>query len=471
MKVMEYSKLRLLAAIIAFLCFDAYTSFAQVGAPADHSLTLRSAVELAMRQNPALRAAQLQVQRAQLEVRRLSAETRTPDLRLSFRTGAVPQARGDIFSSPDTANGLRGWGPFYKVDVALVQPIYTFGKISSALQAARHGVAATESGRDRVADELSFEVTRSYLALVFAGRSIAVTRDLREAYEELLSKVDEELAKPDSEVDYTDQLEVQTVRYAVEEAYRLSLDRQRVAKQRLVLLLGLDWDAGASAAEVTTPEFTLTDEHLSALVTAAERSNATIRALRSAVDILESKVDLSKANLYPNVVLVGGFRYGLADNRTDQTNPFVLDNFNYRHVGAFIAVNWDLNFLKHRVEIQQRRTERDAAEERLDAAADRVTMEVQEAFAEARTHAALLEVAGESVESAETWLRVSWDNWDLGIADVGKLLDAYNAFFRLRGIEIEREFGLNVALARLAMTFGDPGLYLKWVDDGVVASG
>jgi hypothetical protein len=80
----------------------------------------------------------------------------------------------------------------------------------------------------------------------------------------------------------------------------------------------------------------------------------------------------------------------------------------------------------------------------------------------------MLAVAHESLDSAESWLRVSWENLDLGIGEVRKLLRAYEAYFRLQGETIERELDVNVALARLALVLGDENRFLQWVDDGVV---
>ena len=80
----------------------------------------------------------------------------------------------------------------------------------------------------------------------------------------------------------------------------------------------------------------------------------------------------------------------------------------------------------------------------------------------------LLETTKGSLESAKTWLRVSLENWELGIQDVYRMLRAYEAYYRLRGVEIEREYAFNVALAKLAFKVGDINLYLRWVKDGNV---
>ena len=164
----------------------------------------------------------------------------------------------------------------------------------------------------------------------------------------------------------------------------------------------------------------------------------------------------------------GGFRWGQAGNRTDQTNPFVVDNFNYRSLGGLVGLRWDLDFLGHRNEVRQGEAGRDALDRRRDLLVSKLGAEVAEIFAEAQSGFDLLRAAEASVDAARTWLRVSFDNWDLGIGEIDRLLKAHQAFYRYRAIEIEQEFRYNESLARLSLAIGDADRYVDWIDDGRV---
>jgi len=59
----------------------------------------------------------------------------------------------------------------------------------------------------------------------------------------------------------------------------------------------------------------------------------------------------------------------------------------------------------------------------------------------------------------------------MGIGDAYRLLRAYQAYFRLRGEEIKREYDFNVSLARFSHILGDMDLYLKWMKEGRTSSG
>jgi len=79
------------------------------------------------------------VRQAEIDVE-LARRLRRPDIAFKGRTGLVPEAKGDVFDSPDTANSLSGLGAFWRFEVSLIQPISTFGKIPAARQAAEDAV-------------------------------------------------------------------------------------------------------------------------------------------------------------------------------------------------------------------------------------------------------------------------------------------------------------------------------------------
>ncbi len=433
------------------------------------ALTLQRAVELARERSPLVEAGRQDVKKAQFLLHDVRARAYFPDLSLNMQTGVVPGAQGDIFWSPDRADELDDLGPFVKLEAALTQPIFTFGKASSATAAAAGGLDVAESGLEEVRQDLAEKVIQAYWAVVSADEGASLAEDLRGRFDELIAKVRSELDNPFSTVDDTHLLEARTYGFDVDKAYAESLEQRTLALSRLALLLDFDADRLLQVEDVSTPEFSLAEEDVDVLVQRALRESPRVTKVRGALGALDAKVDLAKANRYPNVFLAGGLQYGYAGHRTDQTNPFAVDNFNYRSIGLFVGFNWNLNFVRRQFEIGMQSAERNATAERLDALTRQVTYEVVEALSNARRGARLLASAKESLDAAETWLRLSLDNWDLGLGEIDRVFRAYDAYYRLQRAAIEQEFEFNASLARLAAVQGDVGLYLTWVENGTVA--
>jgi outer membrane protein TolC len=432
------------------------------------SLTLRQAVELAMSQHIAVAAEAEKVVQAEIDVE-LARQLGRPDIRFEARTGLVPEARGDIFDSPDSNNDLDGLGVFWRFEVGLIQPISTFGKIPSARRAAESAVRLREHGRREMAENLGFEVVRGFWLLESARRAGEFAEGLEEDYRQLIPEVEAAVEDEASDVDHTDLFEVESVEYGIVQTLEQTIEAQRFAVAYLESLLELSGLEPTSIAAVETPGLPADEEWSDPLEALALRSNPTLEQARSGIDAQTEKISLFEAEKRPDLFLALGATYARAPNRTDQENPFIFDPFNLRTVGAFVGLQWDLNFKRHELRLRQTRSELEQFQHQVGVLEQKTSLEVTRALAEARASSMLLAAARRSLKSAKSWVRLSGDNWDLGIGKVKRLIDAYERYYELTIVEVEREAAYHIALARLARALGDVRLYLEWTENGNVS--
>ena len=345
-----------------------------------------------------------------------------PKLDLSMKTGLVPEARGDIFGSPDKQSDLDGWGPFYKVELKVVQPLFTFGKISTAARAAGITIDLASNKEKSDIEKFKMQIINSYWTFASAGKAGVMARDLRKSYLKLLAEVKKKLNDPESEVDDTDLLEVVSNQYQIEDIFLKTLQGDSLQK------------------------------------------HPTLKGLQLVRSALEAKKKFVLSQKKPVVYLAAGFAVAYAPHRSNQSNPFVYDPFNYAGVGAFLGFEWDLNDLRPNYESQRLALEKEAVTGKLSLLRDMIKLEIGKAFADVNRLQKLLHQVRISLKAAKTWLRLSMDNWGMGIGEVNRIIKAYNAYYQLRGIEIRREYDLNIALAKFAYMLGNIDLYSQWVE-------
>jgi len=406
---------------------DSTASQEPEGQPAGRAISLAAAVDLAMQRNPAMKAARLDVERRQLDVDQFENFWNLPQIQFDSYSGIVPAARGDIFHSVDTANDLNDLGPFYRFEVGVAVPIYTFGRLKHAASAARSAVSAEQSKADRTRDELTMAVVRAYWGVVATNSMMDLADDLRSSYAELMDKIDEKLDAGD--IDPNDAWEARSAKYDIDKAYYDAVEAEAVSQRALAELLGESPETHYAPAQTDMPEVDLSRDDLPRLQATAARIQPQLRALRAAVGALDEAAKVESAEKWP-VVLVGGM-FGMAQspNRDDQSNPFVYDQFNYRRIAAALNVRWDLNFARHRLD----------------------------------------EMKVETRRTTRRWLRTSFDDFDLGIGEAQPLIKAYRADYRLQGVVIETQYALNVSLAELSLALGDFHTYVQWIADGRVS--
>ena len=464
---------------LAFLCVLAAATAARTtdaGAvppqdsttPPGTAYTVRDAVQQARRNNPLARAEDLQVRATEEQVRYLRSQRWIPQIRLEGATGLVPEARGDVFYSPNSADSLAGLGPFFQARLSVVEPLTTFGKFRYGLEAARSGLNARSSQRDHVRNEVTLEALRSYWGLVASRRAVDVAEEMRERYDELLEDARAYLEDESSEVDDTDVYEIESFGFDVESFHQDASARTILAREAFNLLVGRPVDAEVLTSDEETPQVLLGADAAPALVTVAERVHPQLRALTSAVSALEARVLAQGREKLPNVFLAGGLGFAHSSNRDDQDNPFVYDEFNYLRAGLYVGVRWDLGFVRHGIEKARLQIEREATDARRAALRGKVELDVRKALRDVLRNGELLTSARGSRRAARSWLRLAFDNWDLGIGEAERLLKAYTAYYRLQGSVIERQYELNLSLAQLAFALGDLDRYLDWIDRGQV---
>ena len=437
--------------------------------PAPAAYSLDSAVALARARNLSARAAEADVQAAGQNVKKAFAQGYLPQLQFNAFSGVVPEARGDIFSSPDQQTDLDGMGIFTRFSLDLTQPLLTFGKAGAAVTATREAARSEGFRRDSFVEDLSLDVVRAFWGFAAAVKGEEVARESGEAFDELLAEIEKRLVREDSEVDDEDLLEAKSHQLEIEVIKEDSLEIKAQAARVLNLLLDLSPDAPVSIETAAAPVFAAAEDLMRRMVLRAEGSRPDVRALEAAGRALDAKVVLRKKQYWPVVFLGANFGYAHAANRDDQTNPFVVDNFNYRTLGFALGLRWDPDLFARPAEIAQAEFELRAVMTRLEALKAATAVEVARAFGEARRCDALLKAARKSLAAAKSWVQLSQENWDTGLGDAYRLLRAYQSYFGLRSSEIEREYAYNVALAKLSHVIGDVGLYLGWVRDGVVA--
>jgi outer membrane protein TolC len=431
-------------------------------------LTLRDAVRMATEQNPIRAAADRDVDRAALDVRKARSQRILPRLNVEFYTGLTPEARGDIFSSPDRADVLHDVGPFYKLDFELIKPLYTFGRISSAIRASKQGLLAETAQREQTLQTLALQVVEAYWGVSASLKGEAVARELRKSYDELLTEVQKRLLDEKSGVDDSDLLEVKSFEFAVEESASDATEKRKLSTLALNGLLNRGWDEDAVTSNEEAPAFGLEESGLDAIRARAEKTSPDLQAAAAGAQVLRAKLQLTRSDRFPVFFFGGAFKYGHAGNRDKQTNPFAVENFNYQRLGMTLGAKWNADLYTQDIEVRKAGDAYASALEKVKALQLKIDVEVSRSFMTAGKNEALLAAARRSVKSARTWLRVSTENWDMGIGDTKRLLDAYEAYYRLRRIEIEQEYQYNISLARLAQAMGDIEFYLQWVENGKV---
>ncbi|MFQ5678364.1 MAG: TolC family protein [Gemmatimonadota bacterium] len=422
-------------------------------------LTLAEAERLALQNNAIVRMAGAEVDLSRAKKSRAAHARVLPKFNLRNVWGPIPRARGvftktGVLTSPDTSTGFSDLRFFTQVDLDIVQPLWTFGRLSGLDRAAGFGVEAAEADLSTKTAELRLQVRETYWALVLGYELLEVVDDMSEDAEEARAKLQELFDEGSEQVTQNDLFKFRIFEYDIHKARRQALDRIELGTAALRAAIGLD-----EATEITleTRELVPLEVTLDSLPTytaMALRNRPEIAGLRAGIHASSSLVSVARSEHLPQLFFAANLRYNRAPSRFDSNNPFVYNPTNFFNPGIVVGFNWNLNVLQTRDKISEARYELARLTERESPLLDGIRLEVRKSYLAMRQAEANMQESRRALTASENWLRAETQTFDLGMGEVKDVIDAFRANAAMRREYLQNIFAFNTALAALGKAIG-----------------
>jgi outer membrane protein TolC len=345
-------------------------------------------------------------------------------------------------------------GVFTRTELKLVQPLYTFGKLSAGISAAQSGVRASKSRQAGTVAELELSVRKAYFGVKLA-REIQTTLEEGLGYiEEAQKKIDKELAEGTGEVSVTDRLRLRTVRAEIEARILESKRMGSTARSGIRALIGpgapedLDVDDDTLTPLVITP---LTLKEYRAL---AIQNRPEVRALEEFITAKRALAELEWRKQYPDLVLVGTAQYAYANNVDHPKNAFANDPFNSAGIGLAAALRMPLDLGVKNARAHRLQAEANESTAKQREALAGIGFEVEKAFNEIKEAEERLKVMEKGEKAGRQWISAISQNLAVGLAEAKDFSDALLAFFQARIRYLQTVYDYNLAVAALSRATG-----------------
>lgn len=454
--------------LILFLICSGFLAGTNLYSQDGQKLLLRSVIDSALSSSPILEKIKFQQTKADIELEKVDAVKIIPIMKTTLIAGIVPEARGDMNYSPDKQTDLDGWGPFLQWELDFFQPLFTLGRIEAAENAAKEGIKAQEKINNNELLEFKNLVSQTYWAVNVLKLSKDLAIEIRDNYDSLLTEVEKELDNEDSDIDDADLLELKSNAFMIEKIDISTSANLSSAIQAFNELSGLKINELSKFPEMVIPEFDTTEASLDFACAFAESFRYDVNAMGHAVNALKHQYEFTRSEKFPMFYIAGGARFGWAPGREDMLNPFIFDEWNYIGLGAFLGIDWDINFLTPTIYERSDEAKYLIQNENYKLLKSKVRIDVTKAFNKVKENSQLLASVKKSVREAESWLALNMDNWDMGLGDAEKLIKSYNTYYQLRAQELELMFKYHKSLADFAISVSSFDKYLEWIDEGKV---
>lgn len=345
-------------------------------------------------------------------------------------------------------------GVFTRTELRLVQPVFTFGKISAGVSAAQAGVAASRSREAGVAADLAFNVKRAYYGAKLAREVLATLEEARGYLDEGQQKVDKDLAAGTGTVTVIDRHRLRTLRAELETRVLEAKKLADVARGGIRALLGPESppDVEVDAEELAAVEVPV--RTLAQYEDQARLSRPEVRALDQLVASKRALADLERRKQYPDVVLLGTATFAFASSIDNPKNAFANDPFNTLSAGLAAAVRLPLDLGVRNARALKLHAEAEESVHRRREALGGIGFEVQRAYSDLVEAQQRKRAVDDGVKAARAWLTAVHQNFAAGLAEAKDFADALVAFFQNRVKGLQSIYDLNLAAAALARASG-----------------
>ena len=313
-------------------------------------------------------------------------------------------------------------------------------------EAGRAGVRAAEADRQRVRQQLIYDVRRAYFALTLALDLQQMVSETLPQLREALVHIEDQLAEGAPDVDETDRYRLSAALAEIEARAAQITHLENSSRAALRLL------SGQRIFRLPDCPIARVDAHLHPVehyIAHALSSRPEVHMLAAAMRARESSLDATRAGFLPDIGLAYLFRTSYAPGITDQTNPFIIDSANYMQLGAGLVMRWSIDLWGNAYRVDRESALVTDLQERTAEARIGLELEVTEAYntaVEARAREAAYD---RGRRETRAWFIAAAQGVELGTSDNDNMVEAVRQYLTARYAHLQAIHDTNTAFAAL----------------------
>jgi len=417
-------------------------------------LDLDEFVRRALDAAPELAVARWDVAARQAKLREAKASRFLPQFEALNLIGLAPRYTGTVLDPTSNVDTSK-YGPFTSVDVNIVQPLFTWGKLTAGINAATHAVEQEVAASEGVAADVVLQVKALYYNVLLARSIEGVLVESRDAFEDALETANERRDSGDSDIS---ELDILYLRVALAEIAKEvpKLESGAVgALEALRMLAGAGRKDPLDVKDRFLEPVKIDLEPLEHYAGALYDKSPAWKQIDAGVAAKAEEVKTVEADLLPVFFLTGSFSYSYAPRNDRQLNPFAWDQFNYqRGPGGVFGIRWPLNFHITAAKVEATRAELGKLEAQRRQAHEGLALELEQAYLKVKETKESLDKLEDGRKAGRAILTLSVTNFDLAIGDASEILQGLSNYAQVSGHYFEAVRNFNLAVAALVRASG-----------------
>jgi outer membrane protein len=353
--------------------------------------------------------------------------------------------RGLIEDRDDSEAGIFG-----DLELAIVQPLFTFGKISHRQDAAAFGVTAERLAKDKKRGEVILNVKQLYFALIIAEQGKKAAADTDSFIQDARKRIQRLLDLKSTNVQATDLHRLTAFEADVQQFKAKAESGSQVAYLALKKAVGLpanqDFQLDAKELPKDSRALGAQEEY----IMSAMGRRPELDQLKNGIAARQSLVKAAKADLYPSFFLAGIGSFAEAPDREHITTSYISDDFNHAEAGLVLGAAWHFDFGIGQAKVSKAKAEHQKLIHTKEYAERNIPVEVTKYYQDALEAETSYKAYEKAAVGARKWIVASFTNFDMGVGTAKDMFDAIDRYGKNQGEYLLNLFNYHVALANLS---------------------
>ena len=409
---------------------------------AAEKLSLTQCLETALKNQPAIRAAQENVRAGQGRETQ-AASPYFPQLTASTGYSESHAPLGGAFGDSTTKS--------YTTSLSLSQTLYDFGKTGNAYDAAKLGTLSLERDAERISQEVVLNVKQSYYALLAAKKLVEVAQKTIEQTESHLKQA-EAFFRAGSKPRY----DVTRAEVEVNNANLGLINAKNGVRIRTIALnnaMGIDPGRATEIVEELPSVPVLPS--LDKAQADALQNRPDMKRMEADIEAARARLTAERSNYLPTLSANAAYTWA---NGTTEMGPFMGTMFkgdvqNSWNAGIMLTLPLFQGGLTAG-RIAEARANLLALEAQRDAMKQSILLEVNQAFADLESAAARVEVMEKTLQKARENLDIAQGRYKAGVGPYIEVTDAQLSSVNSETDHIKALYDYHLAIAQLQKAMG-----------------
>ena len=438
-----------LAVSLALITTTSLAGATEPTATPKHPLTVDECIQLALRSAPELGEAQADIELTSSKLDEAKAY-RYPQIEALALVGPAPTARKeDLFTTDRSFFRFNKLTWFASADATIIQPLYTFGKISENMKAARHGIEVDRSRKEQRVNEVALKVREYYYGLLLAREMKELVLEVQDNIAVARKKAQKLLDQGSNNVEELDLYKLDTFAGVIAKYLEEANKGEKLALAALRARLGLPIDAKIEIAEerLTIPN-TPVPEYEVYLQRAIER-RPEFKQIAEGLKARAALVEAAKANYYPDIFVGGLVSWAYADDRDRINNPYITDRFQHMNAGVALGARWKLDFGITSAKVSAERAQYIRLLSTKEFANQNIPLQVKKFYLEQKEAENSAIATKGAYTNSKKWAVTALANFDFGVGPAKEIFEALLLYSTTRADYFKSIYNYRIALANL----------------------